>query len=114
MGSRSYFLPVVEAVVSQSSRSVIDVRAIFIGKSLRQLLVNQVFIQSFTGRLASEGKFGVLGRLIHGLVHLRSITDAPLIICLPVLSARLQQMEPIPVGSLSCLFRLYLIVGLCQ
>lgn len=114
MGSRSDFLPVVEAIVSQSSGSVIDVWAILIGKRLRQLLVNQVFVQSLTSRLASERKFGVLGRLIHSLAHFCSIGDTSLIICLPVLSAGLQQSEPIPVGALSCLLRLYLVVGLCQ
>lgn len=50
--------------------------------------------------------------MIHRLGQLRSLTDTALIIGLPVLSASLQQIEPIPVSSLSSLLRLQLIIRL--
>lgn len=52
--------------------------------------------------------------MIHSFGQLCSLADAALIIGLPVLSARLQQIEPVPIRSLSSFLRLYLIIRFGQ
>lgn len=54
-------LAVVEFIVGDSSRSLIDVRPILVGGSLGELLIDQIFIECLSSRLTSEGDLGTIG-----------------------------------------------------
>lgn len=109
-GVWAYLFSVVEAIISHSGWRAINVCPILVGHRLGEFLINQVLIDALAWRLAAQCGLGIFGRLVQSFIHFCWITDAALIVCLPVLSAGLEEVEAISVCSLASFFCFQLIV----